>query len=134
MDAYLNIVFNDIIFGDMHKHLLVKYLIKIWYTLQREPINQDRGSTSITHGSQNWNRMQSLSFCLLRQSHTVRSSKPSPPKFFVGQKTVATCTIYVKHYRNQLLCRPPRQTAKARMADVSVKTGGSRVGGPELCI
>ena len=48
------------------------------------PINQDGGSTSITHGSQNWNRVQWLSFCLLRQSHTVRSSKPSPPKFFVG--------------------------------------------------
>ena len=27
---------------------------------------------------------------LLHQSHTVRSSKPSPPKFFVGQKTLTT--------------------------------------------
>jgi hypothetical protein len=86
----LNIVFNDIIFGDMHKHLLVKYLVKIWYKLQRGPINQDGGSTSITHGSQNWNRVQWLSFCLLRQSHTVGSSKPLPPKLFVGQKTLTT--------------------------------------------
>ena len=54
------------------------------------PINQDGGSTSITHGSQNWNHVQWLSFYLLRQSHTVRSSKPSPPKFFVGQKTLTT--------------------------------------------
>ena len=27
----MNIVFNDIIFGDMHKHFLVKYLVEIWY-------------------------------------------------------------------------------------------------------
>ena len=54
------------------------------------PINQDGGSTSITHGSQNWNHVQRISFCLLRQSHTVRSSKTSPPKFFVGQKTLTT--------------------------------------------
>ena len=86
----MNIVFNDIIFGDMYKHFLVKYLVDILYILQRGPINQDGGSTSITHGSQKWNRVQWLSFCVLRQSHTVRSSKPSPPKFFVGQKTLTT--------------------------------------------
>ena len=86
----MKIVFNYIIFGDMHKHLLVKILVKIRYKLQRVSINQDGCSTSITHGSQNWNRVQSLSFCLLRQSHTVRSSKLSPQKFFVGQKTLTT--------------------------------------------
>ena len=58
LDAYLNIVFNDIIFGDMHRQFLDKYLVEIWYKLQRGPINQDGGSTSITHGSQNWNRVQ----------------------------------------------------------------------------
>ena len=58
LDAYLNIVFNDIIFGDMHKNFLVKYLVEIWYKLQRGPINQDKGSKSITHGSQNWNPVQ----------------------------------------------------------------------------
>ena len=54
----MNIVFNDIIFGDMYKHFLVKYLVEIWYKLQKGPIKQDGGSTSITHGSQNWNRVQ----------------------------------------------------------------------------
>ena len=45
---------------------------------------------SITHGSQNWNRVQWLPFCLLRQSHTIGSSKPLPPKFFVRQKNLTT--------------------------------------------
>ena len=36
---------------------------------------------------------------------TSKTSRPTP-----------TC-IYYYHYRNQLLCRLPRQTAKARMAD-----------------
>ena len=56
--------------------------------IKRGPINQDGGSTSITHGSQNWNHVQWLPFSLLRPSHTVGSSKPLPPKLFVGQKTL----------------------------------------------
>ena len=81
---------NNIIFDDMHKHFLVKYLVEIWYKLQRVPINQDGGSTSITHGSKNWNHVQWLSFCLLHQSHRVGSSKPLPSKLFVGQKTLTS--------------------------------------------
>ena len=45
---------------------------------------------SITHGCQNWKRVQWISFCFLRQSHTVGSSKLLPPKFFLGQKTLTT--------------------------------------------
>jgi len=92
----------------MHKHFLVKYLVIIWYKLQRGPINQDGGSTSITHGSQNLNRVQCLSFCLLRQSHMGGSSKPLPPKFFVEQKTLTTQFKKEKRKPSPSPCHKPR--------------------------
>ena len=78
----------------VYAYYLCLSMLNIWSKFGKNykggPINQDGGSTSITHGSQNWNRVQWISFFLQRQSHTVRSSKPSPPKFFVGQKTLTT--------------------------------------------
>ena len=52
---------NDIIFLTCINILLAKYLVKIWHELQRWPINQDGGSSSLEAQINEWGTLMLLS-------------------------------------------------------------------------
>ena len=48
LGSYLNIVFKDIMFGNMREHFLSLIYCQIWHEIQWGPINPDRGRSNIS--------------------------------------------------------------------------------------
>ena len=46
LDSYLNIVFKNIMFGDMREHFVSLSMVKIWHETQWGPVNPDGGSST----------------------------------------------------------------------------------------